>query len=262
MRDATFWRDRREEFESLPEYADSRPDRLGLFAIAVGNRWEQLQGGDVDGTELALLHGRFKAIAQIAGAAAVDVPTDRGLAAWLDLIRKRLPHYYEPVGLAVLSRVRKDGEIRGFELDPATGEPAVHTATFYKLYRKSGRRVRKTEKYVKARTHEAGRLIRLRQASVALCRLLAAEADVKVQQPTPAGRAQTAPQAPPAGPSRPPGKETVTVKEAAKILSVSTDTIRRQIKSGHIKATRVGTKVIRIPLNEIQRLRANDAHLK
>lgn len=50
--------------------------------------------------------------------------------------------------------------------------------------------------------------------------------------------------------------EAVSVKETAQILDVCQMTIHRWIKSGYIKAYRVGPHLIRIPRSEISRLRS------
>lgn len=53
---------------------------------------------------------------------------------------------------------------------------------------------------------------------------------------------------------RPP-KEALSVQDAAAILGVHEDTIRRWIADGFLAATRCGRRLIRIPRSEIARLR-------
>ncbi|NKV30735.1 helix-turn-helix domain-containing protein [Rhodococcus hoagii] len=45
-----------------------------------------------------------------------------------------------------------------------------------------------------------------------------------------------------------------TLAEAAEILSVSTRTVRRYISAGKLKAYRVGPRVIRVDLSELDRV--------
>ena len=50
----------------------------------------------------------------------------------------------------------------------------------------------------------------------------------------------------------------VDIREAARLTSLSTFTIRRYIRRGHLKATRVGRRVI-IPINELRTLVADSS---
>lgn len=52
---------------------------------------------------------------------------------------------------------------------------------------------------------------------------------------------------------------TVTLGEAAKTLGVSVDTLRRWDRSGKLKTTRDGSNRRRVPLSEVDRLRARPA---
>lgn len=49
--------------------------------------------------------------------------------------------------------------------------------------------------------------------------------------------------------------EAFSLQQAADLLDVSVSTLRRWIKSGHLRAFRAGPKLIRVPLDELKRLR-------
>lgn len=49
--------------------------------------------------------------------------------------------------------------------------------------------------------------------------------------------------------------EAVSLQLTAEVLDISVLTLRRMIKRGHIRAHRVGPKLIRIPRDEIARIR-------
>lgn len=50
--------------------------------------------------------------------------------------------------------------------------------------------------------------------------------------------------------------EALPIQLTAELLSVSELTVRRMIKRGHLRAHRVGPKLIRVPRTEISRIRA------
>jgi excisionase family DNA binding protein len=54
---------------------------------------------------------------------------------------------------------------------------------------------------------------------------------------------------PPGFPGRP-----ASLKEVASRFHVSKDTIRRRIASGELRAYRLGSKIIRVDLDEVERL--------
>lgn len=51
----------------------------------------------------------------------------------------------------------------------------------------------------------------------------------------------------------------LSLEEAAKLISVSAFTLRRQIKRGNLKVARVGRRLV-IPLPELQKLMGQTAH--
>lgn len=53
-------------------------------------------------------------------------------------------------------------------------------------------------------------------------------------------------------------KTWVSVREAARLLEVSHTTIHNWIEAGHLAATRIGPKIIRIEMSEIERLKTTD----
>ncbi|MCL5778129.1 excisionase family DNA-binding protein [Limibaculum sp. FT325] len=54
-------------------------------------------------------------------------------------------------------------------------------------------------------------------------------------------------------------KPDFTISEFAKILGVSQMTVRRGIKDRHIRAYRVARQCIRIPREELERIRSGEA---
>lgn len=55
--------------------------------------------------------------------------------------------------------------------------------------------------------------------------------------------------------TRPDGRPAwVTVRDAAEALAVSEKTIRNWLAAGHLKADRVGPRLIRIPASELDRI--------
>ena len=50
-------------------------------------------------------------------------------------------------------------------------------------------------------------------------------------------------------------REAISVQEAARLLSVHEDTIRNWHKRGIIELIRVGTRLWRVPIDEVKRLR-------
>ena len=67
------------------------------------------------------------------------------------------------------------------------------------------------------------------------------------KKPTPAGATETQKQLPP--------RNRYNVDEFAAIMGVHTDTVRRAIKRGDIRATRIGSRIL-IPMAEAERLGA------
>jgi excisionase family DNA binding protein len=52
----------------------------------------------------------------------------------------------------------------------------------------------------------------------------------------------------------PPPREWLSLREAATILGISVDTLRRSVSSGKLPASRLGRRLIRVRITDLERL--------